>query len=158
MSILRADGSLLARDCPLIDDDTPRPDAAHAISLTRWQDESGTPPPHALAISNDVDVLSLDLPWGEIDEIWLEFPNFVFGQAYSQARLLRTRMAYDGLLLARGDVLLDQLYYMLRCGFDAFELRSDQNLDACRKALAQFSSAYVSASNQRDGVLTRRIA
>lgn len=158
MSILRADGSLLERDCPLIDDDALRPDSPHAISLTRWLDDPTGQPPHALAVPNDADVLTLDLPWDQIEEIWLEFPNFVFGQAYSQARLLRTRVGYSGLLLARGDVLLDQLYYMLRCGFGAFELRADQNLDACRKALQQFSAAYVSASNRGDGVLARRTA
>lgn len=158
MSILRTDGSLLERDCPLIDDEAPRPDGLHAISLARWQAETGAPAPHAITVSNDVDVQAVDMPWNDLAEIWLDFPSFVEGQAYSQARLLRSRLGYEGMLLARGDVMLDQLYYMRRCGMDAFALRSDQSLDACRAALSQFSDAYVSAANQRDGILARRIA
>ena len=158
MSILQADGTLLQRECPLIADETIRPDGPHAISLNRWQAEPSAPLPHALAIPNNVDVQTLDLPWADLPEIWLEFPSFVEGRAYSQARLLRTRQNYSGLLMARGDVLLDQLYYMRRCGFDAFELRDDQPVDACKAALQQFSDAYVSASNARDGIIARRIA
>lgn len=158
MSILRTDGTLLDRQCPSVSDDSQRPDGPHAISLARWQSDPSAAPPYAMTVPNDVDVMTLDLPWEQIKEIWLEFPNFVLGQAYSQARLLKTRIGYPGMLLARGDVLLDQLYYMRRCGFDAFELRDDQDVVACQKALQQFSSAYVSASNQRDGILTLRTA
>ena len=158
MTILLADGTVLERDCPLIEDDAPQPDTAHAITLARYQAEAGGPTPHALSVGNDADVQTLELPWASFKEVWLEFPSFVEGQAYSQARLLRTRLEYRGLLLAHGDVLLDQLFYMRRCGFDAFALRDDQSVTACRAALKQFSDAYVSAANQNDGILARRIA
>lgn len=158
MTILRADGSVLERECPLIADEAERPDRPHAISLSRWLADQAAGVPHALVIPNDADVQTLNLPWGELAEIWLEFPSFVEGQAYSQARLLRTRFSFGGLLLARGDVLLDQLYYMQRCGFDAFDLREDQDTDACAKALSQFSAAYVSGSNRSDGILALRTA
>ena len=53
----------------------------------------------------------------------LEFPKFTDGRAYSQARLLRERYGYRGEIRAVGDVLRDQLRFMARSGFDAFELR-----------------------------------
>ena len=55
------------------------------------------------------------------DLVALEFPIFKDGRAYSTARLLRERYHYKGELRAIGEVLRDQLQFMLRCGFDAFE-------------------------------------
>ena len=52
----------------------------------------------------------------------LEFPKFRDGRAYSYARLLRERYGFKGELRAVGEVLLEQLFFMLRTGFDAFEL------------------------------------
>ena len=54
--------------------------------------------------------------------IALVFPKFTDGRAYSTARRLRETAGYRGQIRATGDVLLDQLPLMLRCGFDAFEI------------------------------------
>jgi uncharacterized protein (DUF934 family) len=64
---------------------------------------------------------------GELEHfavVALEFPSFNDGRAYSQARLLRERLGYRGELRAVGDVLLEQLQFMERTGFDAFEIDS----------------------------------
>ena len=53
--------------------------------------------------------------------IVLNFPKFTDGRAYSQARLLRERLGYTGELRATGRCYIDQLPFMLRCGFDSFE-------------------------------------
>ena len=55
--------------------------------------------------------------------IAVRFASFTDGRGYSIARLLRERHGYRGELRAIGDVLRDQLYYLSRCGFDAFALR-----------------------------------
>ena len=47
------------------------------------------------------------------------FPAFRDGRGYSSARILR-ESGYKGTLRAAGDVLVDQVPYMKRCGFDAF--------------------------------------
>ncbi len=52
--------------------------------------------------------------------IALTFPAFSDGRAYSQASLLRSRFDYTGELRATGDVLIDQVPLMLRCGIDSF--------------------------------------
>lgn len=54
--------------------------------------------------------------------IAIEFPKHVDGRGYSLARLLRERHGYTGELRAVGNVLRDNLLFMHRCGFDAFEL------------------------------------
>ncbi|MBB4120506.1 DUF934 domain-containing protein [Martelella radicis] len=55
-----------------------------------------------------------------IEIIALTFKAFSDGRAFSQATLLRERLGYKGELRAVGDVLIDPLVLMLRCGFDSF--------------------------------------
>ena len=52
--------------------------------------------------------------------IAVSFPAFNDGRAYSQASLLRSRYGFGGELRAVGDVLIDQVPLMLRCGIDSF--------------------------------------
>ncbi|WP_416394816.1 DUF934 domain-containing protein [Allohahella sp. A8] len=74
--------------------------------------------------------------------IALHFPKFVDGRSYSSAYLLRQRFGFTGELRAVGDVLVDQLFYMRRCGFDAFELRADKLVEDALNALNAFSVKY----------------
>ncbi|MDX0870712.1 DUF934 domain-containing protein [Sinorhizobium medicae] len=48
------------------------------------------------------------------------FPAFSDGRSFSHASLLRSRLGYEGELRAVGDVLIDQIPLMLRCGVDSF--------------------------------------
>lgn len=73
--------------------------------------------------------------------IAVRFPKFTDGRGYSIARLLR-RLGWKGELRAVGDVLRDQLFYMTRCGFDAFELREDQDAQIALTAFSDFSAPY----------------
>lgn len=54
--------------------------------------------------------------------IAIEFPKHTDGRGYTLARLLRERHRFAGELRAVGNVLRDNLLFMHRCGFDAFEL------------------------------------
>jgi uncharacterized protein (DUF934 family) len=67
------------------------------------------------------------------------FPIFRDGRSFSTAALLRDRFQWEGEVRAIGDVLIDQLLQGARVGFDAFELRSDQNLDVGLKQFGLFS-------------------
>ncbi len=63
----------------------------------------------------------------------LVFPTFRDGRAYTQARLLRERHGYRGELRATGQVLRDQFVFMLRAGFDAFEVKeAERRRGVCR--------------------------
>lgn len=72
----------------------------------------------------------------------LNFPVFSDGRSYSNARALREKFNYQGEVRAIGDVLRDQLFYMSRCGFNAFELRHDQDENLCLQAFADFKTSY----------------
>lgn len=80
--------------------------------------------------------------------IALNFPIFTDGRHYSSARLLRERYGYRGEVRAIGDVLRDQLFYMQRCGFDAFALRPDRDPYEALQSLQDFSVTYQAAVGQ----------
>ena len=61
-------------------------------------------------------------PFINVGVVGLTFPKFSDGRAYSQALRLRQEYGYGGEIRACGDVLLDQIPLMLRCGIDAFEI------------------------------------
>ena len=92
---------------------------------------------------------------GAVARIEVNFPSFTDGRGYSIARLLRERHGYGGELRAVGDVQRDQLFYLARCGFDAFLLRKDEDADEALAAFEDFSEAY-QASVERPQPLFRR--
>lgn len=94
---------------------------------------------------------------GHFDLIALEFPRFGDGRAYSSARLLRERYGFKGELRAVGNILRDQLLFMLRCGFDAFEIDNPDAVEAWCEAVAEISLFYQPTGNSGPtlGVLRR---
>jgi uncharacterized protein (DUF934 family) len=89
------------------------------------------------------------LPWlAELPLIAIHFPVFTDGRGYSLAQLLR-RHGYGGELRAVGDVLRDQIYFLHRCGFDAFRLREDQPLEEALAAFRDYSWVPVTGRAQR---------
>jgi uncharacterized protein (DUF934 family) len=86
---------------------------------------------------------------GRFAVIALGFPKFTDGRAYSSARLLRERYGFAGELRATGNVLSDQLQFMLRCGFDAFEVADERLLRRWDEALGNFSEWYQPAALSR---------
>ncbi|HSM42869.1 MAG TPA: DUF934 domain-containing protein, partial [Afifellaceae bacterium] len=61
------------------------------------------------------------------------FPAFTDGRAYSKAVRLRQQHGFTGEIRAVGDVLLDQLAFMRRCGFDALEISHDVTAERLAK-------------------------
>lgn len=88
----------------------------------------------------------------------LNFPVFSDGRSYTNARELRETLGYQGEVRAIGDVLRDQLYYMHRCGFDAFAPRFDQDLDSCLTAFDDFKTGYQVSVDQPLPLFRRRAA
>jgi uncharacterized protein (DUF934 family) len=123
------------------------------VSLAQWQAQRdallarGTPLGIRLHSDQPPELIAADLP--RFSVIALEFPKFRDGRAYSYARLLRERYGYKGELRAVGDVLLEQLFFMLRTGFDAFELTSQDPVGDYKTALADFSVWYQPTADGR---------
>ncbi|HSY55578.1 MAG TPA: DUF934 domain-containing protein [Bradyrhizobium sp.] len=87
----------------------------------------------------------------------LVFPTFRDGRAYSQARLLRERYGYEGELRAAGQVLRDQFVFMLRAGFDAFEVRKESDAEAFALTAKRYSVFYQPTGDGRITALHRRM-
>ena len=98
--------------------------------------------PAELVLANDADVETIAGELAHVASIALDFPKWNDGRAYSQARLLRARYRFNGEIRATGQVLVDMLPLLVRCGFDAAELRADQSLEAAERALAFFPDGH----------------
>lgn len=81
--------------------------------------------------------------------IALEFPMTRDGRVYSYARLLRERWGFRGELRAVGDLLLEQLHFMQRVGFDAFELTSAAAAHDWQTAVGEISGWLQPAGDGR---------
>jgi uncharacterized protein (DUF934 family) len=88
----------------------------------------------------------------------LVFPNFKDGRAYSQARVLRERLGFRGELRATGQVLRDQLLFLHRAGFDAFEVSKDHDTPHVAEALKRYSVFYQPTGDGRPTTLKARLA
>lgn len=98
---------------------------------------------------------------GDFDKIALiavDFPVFGDGRGFSIARLLRERYGYKGEIRAIGDVLRDQLAYMFRCGFDAYAVREDKDIQDALKAFGEFTVHYQGAVDNPSPLFRRRAA
>ena len=133
--------------------DAPVPDSGGLlVDLELWQLQreallaSGRPLGLRLRSDEHPETIIADLEHFAL--IALEFPVFRDGRAYSYARLLR-RSGFTGELRAVGDVLLDQLHYMQRVGFDAFEIDAADPQAAFEQAQSEFSVWYQPAGDER---------
>jgi uncharacterized protein (DUF934 family) len=106
---------------------------------------------------NDRKVAEL-VPWiDHLSLVALVFPRFRDGRAYSQARLLRERFGYRRELRGTGDALRDQFQFLLRAGFDAFEVRKATDARVFAEAVARFTVFYQPSGDGRVPALRRRL-
>jgi uncharacterized protein (DUF934 family) len=98
--------------------------------------------PHTLVLENTDDVVERAAEVAAARTVVLQFPKWTDGRAYTQARLLRSRLRFAGTLVATGEVLVDMLPLLQRCGVDTVHLRSDQDPRAARRALDFFPGHY----------------
>lgn len=87
----------------------------------------------------------------------LEFPNFKDGRAYSQARVLREQYGFRGELRATGNVLRDQFLFLVRAGFDVFEVLKETDAAAFAQTVTRYSVVYQPAGDRRIPALRARL-
>jgi uncharacterized protein (DUF934 family) len=125
------------------------------VTLARFQSERETlfahhqPVAVRLASNENPEVLKDDLP--RIACVAIEFPLFRDGRGFSWARMLRTRFHYKGEIRAVGHFLYDQLAFMVRVGFDAFDVRQDFTIEQFERAMGEMRYVYQPSA---DGVKT----
>jgi uncharacterized protein (DUF934 family) len=97
-------------------------------------------------------------PWlGHVALVALEFPKFKDGRAYSQARLLREKYGFRGTLRATGDILRDQFLFLVRAGFDSFDVKKSADAKAFPEVMARYSVVYQPGADGRIAALRRRV-
>ncbi len=83
---------------------------------------------------------------GRIRLIEINFPVYGDGRGYTAARVLR-EAGYTGELRAVGDVLVDQIAFMRRCGFDAFAPEVPLDPADAQAAFDRFQEVYQAAAD-----------
>ena len=135
-------------------------DGPVVVPFERWRAERetllGRNAPLGVRLANTHKVEDLAADVDRLELVVLEFPKFVDGRAYSQARLLRERYGYRNELRATGNVLRDELQFMQRCGFDAFEIDDPRAADIFRSAIAEIGVFYQPAADGRATALDLR--
>lgn len=91
----------------------------------------------------------------QIKLVEVNFPVFGDGRGYSAARVLR-EAGYEGEIRAVGDVLVDQIGFMRRCGFDSFE--PDKAIDEAdaKAAFERWPDVYQPTTDGRTPIWTKR--
>jgi phosphoadenosine phosphosulfate reductase len=139
------DGAFAADEWTWIGDDEALAEGKLLISLARWRREAealrGREIGVAIHAGKDVEAELAEV--ADRPLIALKFDKFGDGRAFSYATLLRRRLGFRGELRAIGDVLLDEIPLMLRCGFTSFEVSNGATLRALQEGrLPQFPVAY----------------
>ena len=106
---------------------------------------------------NDRKVAELAPYLGGLALVGLVFPVFKDGRAFSQARLLREQYGFAGELRATGQVLRDQFLFMLRAGFDAFEVTKEADAAAFAETVRRYSIFYQPTGDGRLTVHDARV-
>ena len=136
------------------------PEGALILPAALWQAEGvmllQRNPVPGLAVDGDTDLQVLQEVLPHIPLIAIQFPVFTDGRGYSQARLLRERYGYRGELRATGDVLRDQLFFMMRCGIDSFALPPGEDPDGVLRSFRQISVRYQGAYDEPLPLYRRR--
>jgi phosphoadenosine phosphosulfate reductase len=107
------------------------------VSAQRWRAErealSARAAPVGVIIAAGKDAIEELREAADRPLIVLNFAKFSDGRAFSYAEMLRERFGFKGELRAGGDVLLDEIPLMLRCGFDSFEVVNEPTLRALKR-------------------------
>lgn len=123
-----------------------------AVTLDAFLDQDDAT---AVRLEADEDARALIPYFARLQLVEIAFPSFRDGRGYSSARILR-EAGYRGTLRAQGDVLVDQLAFMRRCGFDAFAPETPLDDVAAAAALSRYDAVYQRAADDEVPVWRRR--
>jgi uncharacterized protein (DUF934 family) len=169
MARIIRDRQIVEDDWTWVADDAAPPSSGKIIvSWTRWQADrdalrargnvgvSIPPTLEAAALRDDLPALGLVALAFSFIQPKPEGGRTFDGRAYSQARALREFLGFKGELRATGDVFRDAMFYMQRCGVNAFELKDPAKLEDALNAFRDFSVRYQGAADDPVPIFRRR--
>ena len=136
---------------PLRFRDDPAPEEP-AVSLDAFLDQSNA---NTVRIEAGDDVRLLIPHLERVRLVEVDFPKFRDGRGFSSARILR-EAGYTGEIRATGDVLVDLIFLMRRCGFDSFEPDVPMNPIDVEAALNRYPEVYQHAADSRVPIWAKR--
>ncbi|MBY9065694.1 DUF934 domain-containing protein [Hyphomonas sp. WL0036] len=153
-------GAEIANDWTFVPDGAVLPENGRfSVSLARFlslkQGRENGPLPDGVRLEPADNVEDLEPFLSELSLIEIDFPKYTDGRGYSHAQLLRRRFQFTGELRAVGHVLRDQIFYMNRSGFDAYETRR-AGLSEVLEALGEYSVVYQPAADAAVPAFRRR--
>ena len=156
MPLWRREG-FVENEWALLDDEAAAPaHGAIMVSLERWLAEreplSARPAPVGVALEAGADAQAHLADLADRPLVALAFAKFADGRSFSYARLLRDRYGFRGELRATGDVLIDEIPLMLRCGFDSFDVTNAPTLEALKSGHLPGSPLHYQPASARDEV------
>jgi uncharacterized protein (DUF934 family) len=116
---------------------------------------AGSNTPIGVRLQPDDTVEELQNELAALPLIEISFPRYTDGRGYSQAQLLRRRLQYRGEIRAVGNVLRDQIFYMHRSGFDAFDVGA-ADVAGFLESLGEITEAYQPAANGDVAIFQKR--
>jgi uncharacterized protein (DUF934 family) len=156
------DGTLADDTFVTVADDAALPANGTIVSLARLKAERATllarnaPLGVRLKSSQSPEELGADVH--RLSVIVLEFPVFRDGRAFSWARMLRERLGFTGEIRAAGHFLYDQIAFLARVGFDAFEVPDGFTLAQFQRALGEMSYVYQPSADGKRTIRQLRAA
>tara|TARA_B100001540_G_scaffold317729_1_gene352419 strand:+ start:720 stop:1202 length:483 start_codon:yes stop_codon:yes gene_type:complete len=130
------------------------------ISATRWAAEQENLAAYNGAVGVQLepgdDAMVLKGTIESLPLIAINFPVFSDGRGFTQAKILRDRLGYKGELRARGDVARDQMFYMMRVGFNAYEVKAGRSLQDALQAFDDFTVKYQVSADEKQPLYRRR--
>lgn len=128
----------------------------YLIPLSDWlaADYSGQQVGILLQCDTDPELLTEAV--AKAPAIAIHFGAFADGRGFSLARILREECEYTGELQAAGHYIQDQLFYLKRCGFDAYIVDESSNIESMLVSLEDFSNSYQASSDESRPLFRRR--
>ncbi len=158
---LLKDGKLINDPWTHVADEVAIPaSGAVIVGLKRWRDERDAlikrKDPVGVRLQSDHTAGDVAEDLEHLGVVALAFPVFNDGRAYSNARRLREHHGYSGEIRAIGNVLRDQYLFMLRCGFDALEVKEGETEQDWEKAVRGISVFYQPAADGQATAMSLR--
>jgi uncharacterized protein (DUF934 family) len=122
---------------------TDQPHEEPAVTLDAFLDQANA---SAVRIEAGEDARLLIPHLERVQLVEIDFPRFRDGRGYSSARILR-EAGYTGEIRAAGDVLVDQMLFMRRCGFDSFAPDAPIDEAVLAAALERYDYFYQGAAD-----------
>ncbi len=153
------DQQIVDNDWQQVNAEEPIPAGDVIVPFSRWNAEQETLLTRegrlGVCLYGDDNTRDIATSLQHFDVVAIDFPKFADGRGYSHARILRDEIGYKGELRAVGDILRDQIFYLARCGFNAFVVRKDKDLEDALEGLKDFTVTYQAAADNPNPIYRR---